>query len=115
MNLCSELSGQNLELFDLEKFWLTNKLRLPKIFNITRWFIKIPASSTDSERALSKYKIILDDKRTCQSDETIKINNFLYFNTKKEYLSHETTSEIDEDSIIDTQDVVAMILDNDSD
>ncbi|RNA26808.1 zinc finger BED domain-containing RICESLEEPER 4-like [Brachionus plicatilis] len=80
IKICSELSMQSINDFDVEKWWLKHKIRLPKLFNVARWYIKIPASSCDSERAFSKYKIVLDEKRQNMTEETIKMNNFFYFN-----------------------------------
>ncbi|CAF1149188.1 unnamed protein product [Brachionus calyciflorus] len=56
------------------------------MFEVARWLVKVPSSSCDSERALSKYKIIIADNRQNMSDETIKMNNFLYFNTSKDQI-----------------------------
>ncbi|CAF0943403.1 unnamed protein product [Brachionus calyciflorus] len=45
--------------------------------------------------ALSKYKIILADNRQNMSDETIKMNNFLYFNTGKDQILQFQSSDDD--------------------
>ncbi|CAF0765467.1 unnamed protein product [Brachionus calyciflorus] len=69
------------------------------MFNVARWYIKITASSCDSERAFSKHKIVLDEKRQNMTEETIKMNNFFYFNYTED--SDNLTENEDEKTLDD--------------
>ncbi|RMZ98831.1 zinc finger BED domain-containing RICESLEEPER 4-like [Brachionus plicatilis] len=100
--ICSELSMQSINDFDVEKWWLKHKIRLTKMFNVARWYIKIPASSCDSERAFSNDKIVLDEKRQNMIEETIKMNNFFYFNYTEDsgnLTENEDETRLDDDII----------------
>lgn len=65
---------------------MANRNRIPDLFELAKCYIKIPASSCDCERALSKYKNLLDDRRYCLTEDNINIFNFLYFNNSSEEL-----------------------------
>ncbi|RNA17569.1 hypothetical protein BpHYR1_014395 [Brachionus plicatilis] len=82
INLISEFENVDSKRFSLEKWWIQNKTRLPKMFEYSSLILHIPSSTADQERALSKYKIILSDNRQNMSDKTIYIENFLYQNIK---------------------------------
>lgn len=95
-----ETENIDLTKFNLEKWWLNHKCRLPKMFEIARWLVKMPSSSCDSERALSKYKLILADNRQNMS-ETIRMSNFLYFNTNKDHILSSLPDNINNDLLED--------------
>ncbi|CAF0774537.1 unnamed protein product [Brachionus calyciflorus] len=99
LEISSELNKQSLDNFELEKWWLSHKTRLTKMFEVARWF-KIPSSSCDSERALSKLKKIIDDTRQNMTELTIKINNFFYFNFTNDFFDESRDSESGEEDII---------------
>ncbi|CAF1029237.1 unnamed protein product [Brachionus calyciflorus] len=91
---------QSLDNFELEKWWLSHKTRLTILFEVARWYIKIPSSSCNSERALSLYKIIRDDTRQNMTELTIKINNFFYFLLTNDFFGESRDSEYGEEDII---------------
>lgn len=80
LEISSELVEQKADNFDLKKWWISIKKRLPSFYEVVEWYLIVPSNSCDSERALSKYKIILDEKRMNMNEETIRMNNFFYFN-----------------------------------
>ncbi|RNA05648.1 tRNA-dihydrouridine(16 17) synthase [NAD(P)(+)]-like isoform X1, partial [Brachionus plicatilis] len=60
-----QMLGINEQVFKYSIGWVTNFKR---------------TSSCNSERAFSKYKIVLDEKLQNMTEETVKMNNYLYFN-----------------------------------
>ncbi|CAF0945303.1 unnamed protein product [Brachionus calyciflorus] len=94
-NICSQLKPIEYD-FCLEKWWISHRSRLPNFFEQARWILRAPCSSTDSERAFSKYNLILSDSRQNMSEETIKMHNFFYFNFRQHLFINEDEEELDE-------------------
>lgn len=62
------------------KWWEANEKKYPKLSNLARKFLCIPATSTPSERVFSTAGNIVRAKRSCLSSENIDILVFLYEN-----------------------------------
>ncbi|CAF1053506.1 unnamed protein product [Brachionus calyciflorus] len=67
-------------VFNIEAFWLDNKIKIPKLFKIAEWALYFPTNSAECERSISIYNHILSDDRNRMLKETIAQLNFLRFN-----------------------------------
>ncbi|CAF0815749.1 unnamed protein product [Brachionus calyciflorus] len=80
LDLIKEL---NFEVsFDLNQFWLSNKKKFGKLFEISQWLLYYPNNSADCERSISIYNKILTDDRNRLTQESLVYLNFIYFNQK---------------------------------
>ncbi|CAF1115555.1 unnamed protein product [Brachionus calyciflorus] len=69
--------------FDRNEFWLSNKKRIPILFEISKWFLYYPTNSAVCERSISVYNKIITDDRNRLSKETLTCLNFITFNNKR--------------------------------
>lgn len=69
-----------MDIGDPMDFWLTKKEQLPKLFNVARAVLSVPATSAPSERVFSQCSIILDKKRHNLSDRRLESEIFFKFN-----------------------------------
>lgn len=56
VSLASQIVVSENAEFDCRDWWITNKDRLPELYDIVKWILVVPGTSCDAERALSKYK-----------------------------------------------------------
>ena len=71
------------EDFDLNNYWIEKSNTLPILSKIALIYIWLPISGVDVERSFSAYKNILNDRRRRLSENSIKMLNFLYYNSNK--------------------------------
>lgn len=85
--------------FKLEKWWTVFGKRMPGVFAVANWYLRVPATTCDCERSFSKYREILSDKRRSMKPETIQRLNFMFFNfSKSDELEIERIVDLDENN-----------------
>lgn len=112
VNMAATLPNPKPEHFDLERWWSTNRTRIPSLYEVASWYLFVPATTVDCERSFSLYKCILSDKRRQLLPETIKKLNFMNFNFAKNcdlYIERQLASSEDLD-ILDIEEASNMNL-----
>ena len=77
------------------KFWNVHRLRIPKLYELSKWILAFPTNTAEVERSFSSYNNILTKNRNKLAEESIAALNFIHFNNKR--LVVEEDGEDDDD------------------
>ena len=65
------------------KFWNVHRLRIPKLYELSKWILAFPTNTAEVERSFPSYNNILTKNRKKLAEESIAALNFIHFNNKR--------------------------------
>jgi len=81
----------------LLKFWNVHRLKIPKLYELSKWILAFPSNTAEVERSFSSYNNILTKNRNKLTEESIAALNFIHFNNKRFVVEEDGDDDDDDD------------------